>query len=212
MSYSIEQWTDRIGGRSDLTSQITHLTRTADEEERRVGPVEILIRMLLDQEIRPSTTESGFICGDRPATCFLDAPLYSIAQNCRAEEIACGGVPNDDVRYLGVGLMFPKPYAYRQGARPVIYEQTEVAKKILPPTEWWRIVRFDLSDNTRIVDWTHEREWRCPGSFRFKRADATVVLPNNKAYQFFLKRCRSIVEVDILNEIHAIVSLGTAFY
>ena len=62
------------------------------------------------------------------------------------------------VRYVGVGLMFNKVYAYQRGGRPVVYEDTERAKDLLPEDEWWRIVRYNLTDEENIIDWTHERE------------------------------------------------------
>lgn len=51
---------------------------------------------------------------------------------------------------------------YKKGGRPVIYDQTIEAKKYLPESQHWRIVNFDLSNDDRLVDWTHEREWRVP--------------------------------------------------
>lgn len=158
MGYTRDLWNKRIAGRSDLSSQLVHLTRGTELEGKKVGPVDVLVRILIERRISGSTTDNGFVCGDIPATCFQDVPIYSLSQNIHAEERYRAAVGGAKVRYHGVGLMFPKPYVYSVGGRPVVYENTDKAKEILPEDEWWRIVRFDLSDDDNFVDWTHERE------------------------------------------------------
>ena len=108
--------------------------------------------------------------------------------------------------------MFPKPYIYRRGGRPVIYDNTEDAKNYLPSHELWRVVRLELSDDTNVIDWTHEREWRIPDDFKFEISQATVILPNTNAYKNFINLCRSINHIDILNEIRGIVTLNAVFF
>ena len=62
----------------------------------------------------------------------------------------------------------------------MLYENTEVAKGFLPTEEWWRIVKLDLSDDSNIVDWTHEREWRLPGDLEFELDKVTLITIDNK--------------------------------
>lgn len=212
MGYTKDLWEKRIAGRSDLSSQVIHLTRSSEIDGKKLGPVDILVRVLKEERISGSTTDKGFICGDIPATCFQDVPIYALSQNIHAEEQYRQVVAGANVRYVGVGLMFPKPYVYARGGRPVVYEDTEKAKSILPEDEWWRIVRFDLTDENNFVDWTHEREWRVPGGFEFDLNQATVLLPNKFGYDRFLELCGEIGEVDILKEVRGIVSLGAVFY
>ena len=212
MPYNLEFWTKRIAGRSDISSQVVHLTRSVEIEGKKLGPVDVLVKMLSNRCIKASTTDSGFICGDIPATCFQDAPLYSLSQNIHTEEQYRKQNDNAKTRYVGVGLMFPKPYVFRMGGRPVFYEVADKAKDILPEDEWWRIVRFDLNRDDQIIDWTHEREWRVPGNFEFDLSETTVLLPNKYGYDRFRKLCSEIDEVDILSEIKGIVSLGAVFY
>ena len=212
MGYTKDLWNRRIGQRSDLSSQVVHLTRSAELEGAKRGPVDIVFQILKERSIRPSNTATGFICGDIPATCFQDAPVYSICQNIHAEEQYRGTVEGAKVRYVGVGLMFGKPYVFERGGRPVIYERLERAKALLPNDEWWRIVSLDLLDEENFIDWTHEREWRLPGRFDFDIEEATVVLPNKYGYDRFLKLCREYDEEDILQSIKGVVNLGSVFY
>lgn len=212
MPYNIDLWKKRIAQRADISSQLVHLTRSAEIDGSKKGPVDILMQILLDGEIRASTTKSGFIVGDIPATCFQDVPLYSLAENIHAEEAYREQNEHAKIRYVGVGLMFSKPCVYRAGGRPVIYETTDRAKDMLPEDEWWRIVRFDLNRDEEIIDWTHEREWRVPGNFGFDISEATVVLPNKYGYDRFLKLCEKEEGVDVLHSIKGIVSLGAVFY
>ena len=161
MRYSKDHWERRIAGRSDLSPQLVHLTRSTTIDGEKLGPVDVLVTILLEQRISGSTTESGFIVGDIPATCFQDSPVYSLSQNIYAEEQYCQAVPDAKPRYMGVGLMFRKPYVYDRGGRPVVYENTARAKKLLPHDEWWRIVGFDLSDEDNIASaggWEHTKD------------------------------------------------------
>ena len=212
MGYTKELWTKRIGSRSDLSSQIIHLTRSGETDGNKIGPVDVLYKILSDCHIAGSTNTKGFICGDVPATCFQDTPVYSVSQNINAEEQYRKAVEGARIPYVGVGVMFPKPYVFERGGRPVVYEQVEKAKDILPEDEWWRIVRFDLNDPENIIDWTHEREWRVPGGFEFEISEATILLPSKVGYDRFLKLCSEDEGSDILNEIKGIVNLGTVFY
>lgn len=212
MPYTLELWKKRIANRADISSQLVHLTRSSQAEGVRTGPVDILMKILVERRIRPSTTESGFICGDISATCFQDVPLYSLAENIHAEESYRQQNPTAAVRYVGVGLMLPKPYVYRLGGRPVIYEDRDRAKEMLPEDEWWRIVRLDLNRDNEIIDWTHEREWRVPGSVEFDLSEVTVVLPSKVGYDRFLKLCKEETDIDVLGTIKGIVNLGAVFY
>lgn len=212
MGYTRDLWNKRIAGRSDLSSQLIHLTRGTEVDGKKVGPVDILVQILMDRRISGSTTDNGFICGNIPATCFQDVPLYSLSQNIHAEEQYRKAIDGAKVRYLGVGLMFPKPYVYAQGGRPVVYERTDKAKLMLPEDEWWRIVRFDLSDDENFIDWMHEREWRVPGGFEFELEQATVLVPNKFGYDRFLELGRENHEEDLLGQIRGLVNLGSVFY
>lgn len=58
------------------------------------------------------------------------------------------------LRYSGVGISFDRFYLYSNGARPVIYEEKETAKKLLGfnEDEYWRIVNFQLERTDPYVE------------------------------------------------------------
>jgi hypothetical protein len=107
--------------------------------------------------------------------------------------------------------MFPKEYVYEKCGRPVLYEKTSVAKKILPKDNWWRIVNFDMSDEGSIIDWTHEREWRSPGNFEFDISQATLLFVKTSNYQSFLKWDRK-QENPVVDKIKSLVVLSDILY
>jgi len=85
MGISIEDWTNRIASRSDLTGRLTHLTKSngidisaMTFDEINIKAVDNLINILKDKEIHGSTTSSGYIVGNTKAVCFQDTPLYAI--------------------------------------------------------------------------------------------------------------------------------------
>jgi len=207
MPYTKKDWKRRIAERSDMTSSLVHLTR----ESSTLGTYETLIKILKEKRLIGSTTQSGFIVGDTPAVCFQDAPVSGIVQNVFYEQKKREANPKYKLRYRAIGLLFPKEYAYQKGARPVIYDRTSEAKQYLPPNQWWRIVNFDLSSDTAIVDWSHEREWRFPGDFTFELAKVTVLLIDDASYRLFIKKGRASYPT-LLEEIGGIINLAHVLY
>jgi hypothetical protein len=65
-------------------------------------------------------------------------------------------------RYEPFGVAIDKRYAFKHGARPVIYLPLREARELLAADELWRVVTIEM-DRTPPVDWTHEREWRIAG-------------------------------------------------
>ena len=79
---------------------------------------------------------------------------------------------------------------------------------MLPTTEYWRIVDFDL-DSKAVVDWSHEREWRLAADYQFKYSDTEVVVKNDYYYKQFVNRCIEENRLDILKEINGIIPLNS---
>ncbi|MGE7934061.1 hypothetical protein [Viridibacillus arvi] len=55
-------------------------------KEINFGAVDILVKILKDSVIYGSTTQSGFIIGNRTTTCFQELPLEAVKKNIDIEE------------------------------------------------------------------------------------------------------------------------------
>lgn len=202
MAYTSDDWKNRIKSRTDITRLVTHLTKPKDIDisnmnfsEINIKAVDNLIKILKDKKINGSTTSSGFIVGSTPAVCFQDAPLSGLIQNILYENERRKNDTTEKLRYCGTGLSFLKPFIFKKGGRPVIYDQTSKAKKSLPPSEYWKIVNFDLSKRSQYIDWSHEREWRLPNELIFDYRNVHVILYDPESYKYFIQNCpKSILE------------------
>ena len=202
-----EEWKNRIAERIDLTTGLVHLTK--GNETKNV--LEVIIKILEDKKILGSTTESGFICGDTPAVCLQDTPLYSLTQNVYYEQ-KLRKEKEDKVRYLGWGILISKKNVYKKGGRPVIYDKKSEAKAYLPPNQWWRIVNYDLNNNDYIIDWTHEREWRVPNHLNFELEEIALIVPNNKAMKKIIKAYHDNTGRDLIKDTNGVINLGSIFF
>lgn len=198
MGYTYKQLTDRTASRLDMSLYLTHLTKGTDE----MSSLDVMFKIIKEQRIKGSDG-SGFVIGDNKAACFQDAPLSGISQNL-IHEIRYRDQLGSKIRYEPCGISFTKRYVYRKGGRPCIYEDKETAKNILQPSEWWRIVNYNLSDSRNIVDWTHEREWRVKGDFSFDLKHATILVSHTEQYRDFINR----VDKETINKIQGIVVLS----
>ncbi|MEX8193601.1 hypothetical protein [Comamonas guangdongensis] len=207
MGYDLDTWRKRVAERTDISSQVVHLTRAA--EGKKIS--EVLFDIVNGKKLKGSSTKSGFICGSRTAVCFQDAPLVSICQNVFYEQKYKKANPESKDRYRAVGIAFTKPFVYKKGGRPVIYDKTSEAKKYIQKSEWWRIVNYDLTDPTAFVDWTHEREWRVPDDMEFSLEEATLLFVNSGIYREFEKICKKN-RSNCLDEVKGIVVMDNLLY
>lgn len=198
------EWKRRFKYRMDLSSRVTHLTKGKDEEEAFNN-----LRSIL--EARKIIGGKGFTCGKRPVVCFQDAPISAIAENLQYEEML-RKEENQKIRYLGFGIRFQKSFIYKQGGRPVIYDNTDEAKSYLPQNERWRIVKLDLSNTDEVIDWTHEREWRVAEEIVFKYNQCEIIVPSSKYYQKFVKYCLENDRRDILLKINGIIVMSSVYF
>ncbi len=171
----------------------------------------VLFNIVSDGVIKASTSKSGFIAGATPAVCFQDAPLASICQNVFYEQKYQESNKDTKTRYRGAGVSISKRYAYGKRARPVIYDKTADAKAYLPPDQWWRIVNFDLDNEKKIIDWTHEREWRVAHDFHFEISEVTLLFVNATVYRAFSKLCVEH-EKDFLAKVKGVVVMDNLLY
>lgn len=203
-----EAWGKRLAERSDLTISLIHLTK----KNKNLSEIEVLIKILKERKLVGSIPANGFICGNIPAVCFQDTPLYYLSQNIYYEQKMRQAGEYKKIRYVGVGLMFSKTLVYKKGGRPVIYEKKEKAKKILPPSEYWRIVNYDLSDEDNLIDWTHEREWRVSDDFHFELNEAIVILPKSAIVKRFIKEYVKVFKSSPYDDLKGIISLQELFF
>jgi hypothetical protein len=203
--YTKEIWKRRLAERSDLTGQLTHLTRAKDSQ----GLVNRLMSILSQRKLFGS--DSSFIHGGTKAVYFQDAPLSGICQNVHFEERYRQENLEVKRRYCACGLMFDKLHVFSNGGRPVIYDRVEDAKEFLREDQWWRIVSLDFSDPDHMIDWTHEREWRLPGDFEFDIKKATVILPDPKTYRKFIGQCAEELP-GVLSKLRGVIVMTNILY
>jgi hypothetical protein len=147
--------------RADLTDRLIHFIKASFDGEA----YEILSSISRDGALRGG---SGFIKGGYTCECFADLSL----------SLAEGGFVNEagNTRYTPFGVMVPKDWLFAQGGRPVIY-QPENEFDLLPESNRWRHVTFDLGENR--VDFTWEREWRIRCDWLpVDPAIATLIVPH----------------------------------
>lgn len=204
----IDEWFERARRRNDIVARLTHLTRATEE----MDALEVLVKILEDQKLIGSTTQSGYIVGEIPAVCLQETPLEALAEHILYENSSFKTVEENEVRYSGIGIRFNKVQVYRMGGRPVIYDKTDFLKSILPENQHWRIVNFDLDDLDHIIDWTHEREWRVPHELQFDYKSIELIFPDDNTYRRFITYCEETDKMNILKEIHGIIILSSVVY
>lgn len=199
------EWRNRIVHRNDLSSRITHLTngKSADDAFNN------LISILLDKKLKGGL---GYVNGNIPVVCLQEAPLSSIGENLLYEKFLRSENNSNKFRYRAFGLRFSKPYIYRKGGRPVIYENSKEIKEIIPKSEYWRVVDFQLSDVNDYVDWSHEREWRVKKSLLFEYNQTEIIVPSKRYYKKFVTYCEENDRMDILSGINGIITLDSIYY
>jgi hypothetical protein len=140
-------------------AMLTHFTRAA----KTTSALDNLVAILRGGVIRGS---SRMVRGKRPVVCLFDAPLAELGRLLARDNRR---------RYQPFGIALEKRYAFRMGARPVLYMPWSEAQGMLPGSELWRVVTIDMH-RTPPVDWSFEREWRVAGDLPLdpRRAVALV--------------------------------------
>ena len=211
-----KDWAEHIKNRPDCSEYITHLTRRTENKRN----IEVLYDIIDSRRVLGST-RSGYVTGG-PAACFQDVPLEAMANNIVFEEdknfqerIDFGKKIDwqydlEDIppkyRYEAFGIRVHKIDAYKKGARPVIYGDKDCFINVLLPDEYWRLVDMNLTDENKLIDWSHEREWRIKGDYLFELDEIEVVVGCEKSKQEFIAHYRSM-GVDIEKEIRKIIVL-----
>jgi hypothetical protein len=138
-----------LSGKLGLSGMLSHFTRAS----RGGDAVDNLESILRQGVIRGS---ARMVRGGRPVVCLFDAAL---------DELRRILVPDNRHRYQPFGIALDKRYAFKLGARPVVYMPWPEAQKMFAEEELWRVVAIDLEGNPP-VDWSFEHEWRLLGELR----------------------------------------------
>lgn len=125
---------------------LTHFTRAS----RTGNALDNLVTILKERVVRAATR---MVRGKQPVVCLFDAPFGELRQLLDRRNRR---------RYEPFGIAVNKRYAFKLGARPVIYLPWPEARKVIIPEELWRVVTIDM-DRTPPIDWSFEREWRLSG-------------------------------------------------
>ena len=163
-----------FNARPDLTPYLLHMTKNTKADDA-YSAFDNLVSILKTGEIWGSDSSKGFIKGYNRAACFMDVPFNSMKYVLTPEN----SDPNAP-RYEAYGIAITKVFAYRHGCRPVLYLSNDEIKSIcIPAKELWRVVRFEVRNNTWI-SWLHEREWRCKGNFTLPAKAVAVFVKDQR--------------------------------
>src|ERR1700691_6074732 len=127
-------------------SMLLHFTRAGKTE----SALDNLVAILRAGVIRSSTR---MVREGRAVVCLFDVPTRDLRMLLDRRNRR---------RYEPFGIAIEKRYAFRMGARPVIYMPWREAESQLAPGERWRVVALEL-DREVPIDWSYEREWRLAG-------------------------------------------------
>lgn len=133
-------------------AMLTHFTRAS----AKASALDNLVAILKDGVIRGGRR---MVRGRSPAVCMFDIPISQLRTILDRRNRR---------RYEPFGIAVDKRYAFKMGARPVIYMPWREARKILAPEEAWRVVTLEM-DRNPAIDWSFEREWRLAGDLVLER-------------------------------------------
>jgi hypothetical protein len=142
-------------------SMLLHFTRAAKTE----SALDNLVTILREGVVRGSTR---MVREGRAVVCLFDVPIRDLRPLLDRRNRR---------RYEPFGIAIEKRYAFRMGARPVIYMPWREAESLLAPGERWRVVALELERDVPI-DWSNEREWRLAGDLVLPAGRAVALVEN----------------------------------
>jgi hypothetical protein len=164
-----------LSTRTDLSPYLLHFTRRSADG----SGFDVLKSILKDGYLKGSTR---FVRGSEPVVSLMEAPLPALKVILAKENW---------VRYEPYGLALQRSYVYSCGGRPVLYlSNSEEEKLKIPKKQLWRVIRLEYKkreeDTHRelevLADWTHEREWRCPGRLKLPNNPIVFVWTSKEAH------------------------------
>ncbi len=167
-----------LSTRTDLSPYLLHFTRRSAD----CTGLDVLKSILKDGYLKGTTR---FVKGSKPAVCLMEAPLPALKVILARENWA---------RYEPYGLALQRTYVYSRGGRPVLYlSNREEAELQIRAGQRWRVVRLEYKKRAEdthrelkvLSDWSHEREWRCPGKLKLPNNPIVLVWTANEAQDLF---------------------------
>lgn len=176
----MKDWERIRDARPDVTDYVIHWTRPRYEEGKLIKPFTTLIEIVECGYLKPSfATRSSIydrsrrptVKGPYPAVSFTEQSLENFIKSCQILSS----------HYHPYGVALDKRALYQYGGRPVIYGSEDILGILLRPDEpgyeegkeiyrgglpkeyqylWMRYEPIPNQDGY-VVDWIHEREWRC---------------------------------------------------
>jgi hypothetical protein len=158
--------------RRDIGNLLFHFTRTPEAPFVTIqkGPASTMGMQASAASVLRKILYGGKLIGTSTWTygdnciCFTEAPIHEFASIFSLVEIASS--KKERPRYEPYGVAISKPYLFRSGGRPVIYDHP-AAFDYLPQSQKYRFVPYDPDNG---IDFTWEREWRI-------KTDALVLDP-----------------------------------
>lgn len=142
-------------------AMLMHFTRAGRTE----SALDNLVSILREGVVRGSTR---MVRERRAVVCLFDVPVRDLRMLLDRRNRR---------RYEPFGIAIDKRYAFRMGARPVIYMPWDEAESLLAPGERWRVVALELERDVPI-DWSYEREWRLAGDLALPASRAVALVEN----------------------------------
>jgi hypothetical protein len=140
-------------------AMLMHFTRAGKTE----SALDNLVAILREGVIRGATR---MVRERRAVVCLFDVPIRDLRALLDRRNRR---------RYEPFGIAIEKRYAFRMGARPVIYMPWREAEGLLAPGERWRVVALELERNAPI-DWSYEHEWRLAGDLALPAGRAVALV------------------------------------
>lgn len=165
-----------MSNRPDLSNFLAHFTKDGKNEEGgAISAFDNLVNILRDKKIRASTMPwtNSF------AVCFTECPWTSLIDHAR--------------RYSPYGVGFDKGRVFAAGGAPAYYVRCDFWEtqnwkgdkmKDAFATPFWPAytppaLKKKFKPNDKIVDFSHEREWRIPHDFAFEHDQIAFIVVNS---------------------------------
>lgn len=190
---NIVNWKKRLCIRSDMTTQLIHLTKDKDGKSADYW----LWKILTEKALKAfGGTNIPLNC---KCVCFQEVPIFSIAEVLLAETI----VDPTHARYSGYGIRIDKQYIFNKGGRHVVYGSP--GRKYLDHE--WRYSHTEYKTENYNIDWSHEREWRIPENVIFEYKDIDIILPSVQARRKLISQAKESKQEEIIEKVRSIIVL-----